>query len=693
MFVRHSSRRARVRAGVVAFTAAALVLGTVGPVQSQTVDTGAGTSGLSLTPLGLEISGLPTPLSANLGTILAGATNEESLLATLSLRDLGVNDVVAPPLTLSSADGPTRGSETREASIAGLGATLGLAEYAVESDDQQATALLGALGGEVTTPLGLGASLESQRLSTTAGPDATAGALALSVTGLEISLGDLLPADLLDQLPLDVVLDLLDQLGLPLSTDILGQLGDLDALVSTLQSSIGSAEDLLDVQNQLAAIADGNAAVDSALAALDSALAGQAQATQQLAAVESQIAQLTSQIGVLEAIPLPLPGQLAELAQLQGQLSTLQGQLPALQSAVGAATAAVDQAQAALDGVLAGLGLDDLLDQLTALEDLLGGLLGTLDGLLDDVDLDSLLDDLLGLLDVPLVEIGSVELVLDTLADATASAGTVTCEAGGIRLLGQDVPTPSCDDLTGVLSTVTDLLDGVLDVLPVAGVLPEISLTGPTQTASGAGVPNAEGITEAIAGVTALSLDIESVELTAITDGLVPELSGLIGDLDGLLGALDAAPGIDVLDPLLGATAARASGTDGVQAAALPLPAGLDAALDSVLAGLPTGAGLDGLRTLGLDADLGAAEMTSVFSSTATPATPATPGTPGSPTTPAAPGTPGQPGSPNLPTTGADAHKLALAALAAIAAGAMAISLSQPAAVELATERRRRRGV
>ena len=332
------------------------------------------------------------------------------------------------------------------------------------------------------------------------------------------------------------------------------------------------------------------------------------------------------------------------------------------------AQSVLTSAQAALDSALAAAGnvnstLQGLLDQLPAVQNLLDGLLGQLDDLLggagglNPADLrDSLLGALTG---TPLLDLGSIDLSLKTLADGVSSSGTVTCTATGLKVLGQAIPTPACSDVGAALDTLTGALGDVLAALPVAVPVPAIDAGGLETTSSGSGVPDANGVSNAVAQVSALTLDIAPVELSGVVDGLVSQLNGLVGQLDGLV------PGLDVLGglPLQLATTGPAS--------ALPVPSDLGSllgTLQGVLDTLPTGSALDGLSTAGISAALGTVNLQSSFASAATPATPTTPGSPSTPSTPAAP---------DLPRTGADEFTLLMAALAALAAGAVTVALGR----------------
>ena len=146
------SVRTRAKVGAVSALAAVLVLSAVGPAHSQEAPTGEGTSTLSVVPAVLDVSGLPVDVAATLGTLIADATNVGDPVARLALTDLAAAGQTAPGFAVSSADGNQSGGADRQAGAGGVGASLGLVDYLVESDADQAVADLSALAAELTTP-------------------------------------------------------------------------------------------------------------------------------------------------------------------------------------------------------------------------------------------------------------------------------------------------------------------------------------------------------------------------------------------------------------------------------------------------------------------------------------------------------------------------------------------------------------
>ena len=258
-----------------------------------------------------------------------------------------------------------------------------------------------------------------------------------------------------------------------------------------------------------------------ALAELDAARADLLAANAAVDALADQVDDLLDGIGIL---PADLTDQVADV-----------------KAQVDAAVAAVEDAEALLADALADAGLGDLLALLDPIQDLLDGL-----------DLESLLSDLLDqIAGVPLLSLGSIDLALGTAADATSSLGSVTCAASGLEILGSAVPTPDCAAVGGALATLGGTLDQVLDPLLGAGAL-GVTAGGLVMESSGTGTPNADGVSSAFARISALTLDIDPLELDGIVDDLTGDLIAMLGDLDGLLGILDGLLAELDLDALLG---------------------------------------------------------------------------------------------------------------------------------------------
>lgn len=720
-------RRERIRVGVVAAVAVVFLVGAVTPAHTAESPVGTGTSILSIIPASVDLTGLPVDVDASLGTLLADATNVADPVARLALAGVGGGGQSAPDIGFTSADGTDRGSESRSAGAGGMSASVDLVDYLVEAGADAAVAELSGLAATIETPLALGADAQAQGLRVTVDPTGTAGSIVLQVSGLTFGLGDLLPADVLNALPLTTVLDLVDSLDLPVSGDLLGQIADIDALLSTLTTAVEQAEVLADLQSQVDAAASDLPELDAVVAAEQAV----ADAEAAVAALEAQAAQLTTDIAAVETEIAALEAELlsldpildllrineinAALLALEEELAVLEAELEAIETTelppaladLEAALVVLADAQAALEAALIELGFGDLLAELALVEGVLGDLLDRLADLLDGLDLDALLDGLLGALTgTPLLDLGSIELRLGTSADGTSSIGTVTCTATGLRVLDRSVATPGCDAVGAALDSLAATITDTLNALPVAGVVPAVTTTGLDTSSSGTRPADADGVSTAFARVSALSLAIPPVGLVATTDALVTELETLIGELDSLL------PGLEVGD------LSTAQGTGGsFQSLALDVPLDLEASLTDLqgtLDSLPTGDALDGLSTVGVGAVLGAVGLESSFAassaaapgSPAAPAGPRTPDAPGAPVGPSAPGAPSAPGGPggpgapgapagpggSLPRTGSDLHLLLMAALAAISAGGVTVVGARGATSGLLPVPRKRAG-
>lgn len=361
------------------------------------------------------------------------------------------------------------------------------------------------------------------------------------------------------------------------------------------------------------------------------------------------------------------------VAAAQKAVSDAQAALASAQSAVDAARASVTTARTTLESALN--ELDRILfeaaatigDVATKLTERLTELRGQLDDVLEQVrtvvialpDLDALLDELRSALaDVPVVSLGQLGITLDLAADARSATAGVVCELGSLTVLGEVIADPTCAQAHALIATVPDVLADLLTALPVELPVPSISGLDIRTTATGA--PDADGVTRAAASITGLRVHVPSVELSGILDGLTAELEALLGSALAAEGLLGSAP---LISPL-GITRQV---TDPVSSAFAQLQAQLD--------GLPVGAALDGLRTVGIDVTV-ASLQSEVLSGAAVlspldvdqplpgliPGAPGAPiGTPpaGSPGTPAGDpddpaGAPGGPstGGPNLPATG-----------------------------------------
>ncbi|HEY9555999.1 MAG TPA: hypothetical protein VIR58_04650, partial [Acidimicrobiales bacterium] len=394
---------------------------------------------------------------------------------------------------------------------------------------------LSVLGGLLSTGV---ASLDlgSSALVTDAG----------AIRGLELdrlevldlsALLDALGISLAD-LPLDIVVGLVDQLGLPLPAGL-----SPDALLASIDDLLA---DTGPVRTQVSGL---QAQID----ALQSELAG---LPAQISAATATVTSLTSQ---LDAAVASLGGALCALVpDLCALISSLQGQLATATSLVATLEARLAAIPALIDGLIA--QVNGLLDGIQGLVD---QLLGLVDPLLDGLDGASLLvvEDL---------AVGLVATADDTLdasvAEVVGSVGDV--RVGGISLGGLDATGALgqvgalADQLTGALGAILGTID------PSLASLVDVELL--EQTTS---VTEADGVTQAVAGITGLAATITPPDICGVLDRLaVGETLGSV--LDGLGEALPSLPGPvgDVLGDL----------TSTVRCEAPASPAGSKALVDGL---------------------------------------------------------------------------------------------------------------
>lgn len=544
-------------------------------------------------------------LSATLGTIQAAAASAPNLLSGLSLQGVSILGHAVPGQDITSASGRKAGNLSVPVTPASgalggalAGGALNLANYLVEAAGGTATAQLGALtGGLQAAPLSLSTSLGNHGLGSVVSPSQAASTLGLATPGLSLGLADLLPTQVLDNLPLGTVFNLVQALKLPLPTSVASQVGQVVALAGVLNQLSGQLGQLSTAQGQL-----------SSLSAASTPL----QPAQQ--AVTSAVTQVTSLLGSLGPATPVSPALTSALGTLNGAWSNL-----------------VSQAGAAGP---AGSPLASVLGQVQSLTGSVQGLLGQLTSLAPNLpDLSNLLGSLQGLLKgAPLLDLGQVALGLTSSADGAAGHTGLNCTLGSLSLLGSPVPlgtsaAGSCNLLAPVLGTIQSSLTAVLGKLPVLGLLSNVvSLGGMTETMSATPKPGPDGVTTASAGVTPLALGINPLNLTGAID---PLLSGLLGQVNQVLGSVGGAGAS-------GAQVSTASALPAVgTASALPVigalpsllgvlgPTGLSSltgllgTLTSQLDALPTGLALGGLSTLGLKASLIGASTQASFTAAA----------------------------------------------------------------------------
>jgi trimeric autotransporter adhesin len=485
------------------------------------------------------------------------------------------------------------------------------------------TTRLGALNGSLTAaPLGLAAGLGQHGLETAVTPSGSTGAVELTSPGITLKLSDLLPANVLNALPLGTLLQLLGSTGIQLPANLGGAVTQLENVVLGVQVLGTDLTNLANAQATVASLSGSNPAVAAAQAAVTSAQQSVTSAQAAVTAAQSklgadQATQTADQTAVTAACLVPLSAACtaaqSALAALNSTVAGDQSALAGAQSTLTTNQATLAQAQAALTAATtaaatAGSPLATAEGLVTSLTGTVNGLLTQLQGVLNGLpNVQSLLQQLAAALgNAPLLQVGNVSVVLNTAATAKSGASSVTCTLGSVTVLGTAVAAPTCSSLGQLVSGIESKLTSALAVLPAAA-RPSVTLDGLQPTSSSAAAPTSAGATSASAGLSALHLAIAPISLQGLADSLTAQLKAQLNQVLGALGV--AAPAV------------RAHA---LSAHALPvtLPAGLSALLSTVTSqidALPTGSALAGLSTLGLDAHLVGVSSQAAFQGGSTP--------------------------------------------------------------------------
>jgi hypothetical protein len=670
---------------------------------------GVGEASTSLQLLRLDITDLPAvgDVGAAAGTLATSARTRAAASAALSLEGLRVGDTALGDWSADADDGPASGDVTVPLAGPGVDGGVSLVDWLADAGDGTATAQLAALtGGLDAGPLGLAVALGERGVSSEVTRVDATGVTEVAIDGLRVTVGDLLPSGVLEQLPLGLALDLLGDLPIDLDADLVQDIAEVEALVAALTEVVALdaeaqatfaelralfAEDP-DVIAAEQAVADAEQAVAAAVTAVDekatqlsaaltdleAARAAADDAAADLSAAEDEVAALTE---VVSAIDAELADATADLDSLDGyellgllelqallttleaehgaeagcgsftvstDLLTLQGiaacyqtyleglverlsvelvaaeqelqgaivvrddlqvaadaaaatvadlelvvagleaELADLQATLDAAYAELADAsatlEAAIEDVATSTGATDLLDPY---HDLLAQLVAAADAvalLLPGVpDLDALRDRIVDTIGATILfDVGRLAIEARTSATADAASATVTCTATDVRVLGAaPLPEVECGVLGAALVDAGDVLRELLGSLPV-DVPVDVAFGGPAATTDVD--EDAEvGVTAASASVSALRARVGSVGLAAVDDVLTGELAGLIEEASAIVG-----------DDLT--------------------------ALAAAVAALPTGDGLAGLRTVGIDLEVAAVDVRSDFAATPTDA-------------------------------------------------------------------------
>lgn len=581
----------RIRRVAAVIVVGVLILGLTGATSAPREGEGSVTTSLELLSLGLTDVPLVGDLEAALGTLTSAASTVDTNAASLLLEGLRAGDQTVTAWTADSSSGPTSGDQTL-ALPGGLGG-VSLTDWLAEAGDRSAAARVSALtGGLDLGPLvGLAVELGDRGVSSQVTEDRIAGLTEVSIDGLGLAIGDLLPAGLLDELPLGTLLDLLDQLPIALPADLAAAVAEVEALIAELEGIValdgdvqGALADLLALPG-VDSIADAEVLVASLTTLIDDL-------TTEIAAAKDGLTllaglDLTDPLGAVDALV-----GLLDLHALYGSGSGCAEPDLANLLAVGTCYATY------LAGLVTTLGdqLADATADLGVVNDLLGPVLDLLD------DLVALLEDLAGLLvDLPdlgvlrdalaglvggadLFDLGRLAIEVEVAAGADDASAAVTCTATDVAVLGQaPLPELDCDALGVTFEALEAVVGDLLGALPI-GDLPVLVEVGGLRVSTATASDPEAGVSSAAAGISALRAQVGSVGLEAVLDLLTEQLGDLLGEVSGVVAGLD-------LDGL-------GVGGDQVSTAAI----GDDlAALLATVDGLPLGDGLDGLRTTGVD--------------------------------------------------------------------------------------------
>jgi hypothetical protein len=631
-----------------------------------------------------------------LGSLVAHAVNESDPFASLGL----------PGWQIDTSSGAQSGSHDIPLTTGPASGDIGIVDYDVHADTTSATSSYGALTAMASTsPIGVRADLGQHGVAASVTPDASTGSLDLTVTGLQVGLGDLLPADVISALPLTGLVHIVSALGLPLPAGASSVNSSLSSLANDLTAARHAADQLATARTTLASLlaalpgtalaqqhlTDAQTTLSNDLAALQVAqqllatdtgtmqqlqtqaaaltaavTTAQSQVNSASASVASSTAQinsLTAQINSLLGNPLnavQIAALTVQLNNAQSQLSTAQSQLTAAQAALTAAqaalapvqaqlaqataTVATDQqlvtnaqqhvstdqaavtaAQQALDALVSSISNNQAVtDAQTAVSHLTATLSAAVSTVSADIaalpDLTALRGQLLSALTAaPLVDVGTLGATLSSTADDNGGTSTISCTISGASVLGQSIPNGPCSDLVGRFAAITTAISGALDQLPVAA--PATPVIGGLVQSTGQTTPTAaDRVTDGTASVTPLHLSLPATSLGALADAAVTSLASVLTGTQQSFSAL----GIPAVTSALSGSLGTLAGTVGA---------------------LPTGSGLAGLHTLGVDVRM--VGLSTAAAHNREPAAGTTP--PGTPTptapTPAAP-TPAAPGRP-----------------------------------------------
>ena len=437
-------------------------------------------------------------------------------LSPLRIGDDSPHDVEAGPGESAGGDAVTPGP------VSALVANLGVSAFGVSADADEDGAIAQIAAVDATLDALSVASLDIGLTGVVSEVTRT-GAIAeqdLLVDGLNLGLGDILPADLLEALPLDVLLDLIEGLGdAGLLDDVDGLRAELDGLVDDISDAIDELntyelellgeldtdadllQELIDLEEALEALE-----LDDVIEELEDTLEellqdeidelldddpllidiGDLSEEQLEGALEDALGTLVSTLDLDDEI-----AELEEAIELLGDADDIDvidvpDSCPdELSTELGDLIEDAEELAACVENVLEQLEqlINELIEQLreeVSAQLGLDGLLDLLEGLVDDLlELTNLVDTIRGLIDeiagIELLAADSLGLAVLASADAEGGATSIICELGGVSVLGDALGDLSCDG--GSLGEgVDDALDAAFGVVgDVLESLPGVS--------------------------------------------------------------------------------------------------------------------------------------------------------------------------------------------------------------------------
>lgn len=609
----------------------------------------AGTATSSMNAVTLTLSGVNGTNTLSLLDVATMATTDAAALGNAVAGNFASANVT-PATVNGAAEGAqnvrsdqTESGTTSAIDLSGLGLPIDAVvlpiDVAATATEDGARAAVGAATASLSaiTDL-LGIEVSTAGIESVVTGESASQTQGVQVSGLEVTLGDLLPEELLAALPIDVLMDLLAELpvGAP---DLQATVDQALALVANVEAGVnGIVASASGVENGIAAIeaavtdlADQQAIVDGL--EIDEA-AAQAAVTNAVANVQAAVTAAADVEGSLAGVACVtdnLGNPTAAAACLDALQASADAAVSNAQAAAAAATATADQLAADLAEATSLLGpLAAVVDALTDIvDDLVDQLVQLVSNLLDDLnallaaltDLSNSLGDVIdGLLNSTLIGLGNVDLSISAVStgDVATSAAGVNCALSDLVVAGVNLGGGSCsgDSLVGNLLATVNSLDSVLGALPIVGnVAPAVTVDLMQISSS---VTEADGVVTSTASVIPLVIDLPSIDIdpASLVDGLLEQLSTDL--IDDLLASLPVPTELEGVG--LDAAAAEIEALIGQD---LPGLQDVEALIGDVLAQLPDGLGVPALTTPGFNLSIDPTSTASFAPAQAAPTAPA----------------------------------------------------------------------